>query len=277
MLAGHALKVETDSGAERETRVQSGTPCIFSHTGLGTPRSLMIEERFLPLEMRSMELDAVASVWRVQRRLRSSLRDRLQFGGPAVTPISSAYHPEDADLQAFIVGSNERCERWLLIQLAISFAPSEGPPLETATVHVNLSDDGEPSKTVAFSLLPLTSGTPYDETSTYTVSPSVNAGGLDISLGSAGKSIVHHGSQTFLVGGPEISATPTWTFMRTATQQLVGSWRLSMTVRAPQGRTGKISVDLEAKVAKRLGWTFKKKRIPLPVGDPTDSHGEVTF
>jgi hypothetical protein len=221
----------------------------------------MIEEQFPPLEVHPVEFPLAAGI------VASIPPERVLFGGPAVTAISSEYHPEDGDLHAFITGSHDR---WALVHMAITFPPTEGSPVERAKVQVNLSDDGDPSNTIAFSLLPLSSGMPYEETNSYTVSPNVTAGGTGISLGSVGKSVIHKGTDTFLVGGPELSAAPAWSFRHTKAQELVGSSRLSMTVRAPRGRSAKISVHLEAEIAASR-WTFWKiGRLPLVLLDPAD-------
>jgi hypothetical protein len=220
----------------------------------------MIEERFPPLDMHSVEFPLALGI------ADGLSLDRVQFGGPLVTAISSEYHPDDADLHAFMTGSDDR---WALVHMGITFRPSEGSRFKGARVQVNPSDDGDPSKTIAFSVLPLGSGMPYEESDSFTVSPSVKAGGLELALGSGGKSVVRKGIDTFLIGGAEGSAAPAWTFTPTKAQQLVGSSRLAMTVRVPRGRSAKLSVHLEAEIAERR-WTFLKTRTPLRLLDPAE-------
>jgi hypothetical protein len=234
----------------------------------------MIEEQFPSLEMRAVDLEAVPIGPRLRGALRPTLRERLLFGGPAVTQISSSYHPEDADLQAFIAGSDHR---WALAHLAVTFPSAEDQPLVFATVKVTLADDGDPPATIAFSLLPLSSGTAYKETRSYSVSPSVTAGGIGVTLGSVGKEKEVQGIDVFISGGGELTAAPAWTFTRTATQPLVGSSRLAMVVQVPPGRLGRISVDLEAEILERPAWKLRRQKIPLAADESADAHAEISF
>jgi hypothetical protein len=203
------------------------------------------------------------------------LKDRVRFGGPAVVGITKNYHPEDADLQAFIAGSSDR---WALVHLGVTFDPGD-PLLVGAKVKVHLSDDGNPQAVTAFSLLPLNTEDPYEETDSYSFGPNVTAGPVGISLGSVGKSTTHHGADTFAFGGPENSADPAWVYTPTPAHRLVGSSRMVMVVHLPLERAGKITVDLEAEVEQHGSpWNlFKKERVPLPVGAPGDAHFEVPF
>lgn len=233
----------------------------------------MIIENFPPLTMRDIELEEVRSAPRLRGKKLPTLMERLAFGGPELVQISSDYHPDDADLQAFIRGSQER---WVLAHLAVTFPPREGPSLESATVQVNLGDDGDPPGTIAFSILPVVAGTPYEETDTFTVSPNVTIGSaVGISLGSIGKQRVQHGEEAFLFGGPELSPRPAWHFKPTSTQELVGSTRLSMILRVPNGRIGKIGIDLSADVFK--GPRFRRRQVPLLPQGTSDSHFEASF
>jgi len=230
----------------------------------------MIEEEFPPLEMRAVDLEAVPIGPRIRGALRPTLRKRLLFGGPAVTQISSSYHPEDADLQAFIAGSDHR---WVLAHMAVTFPSAEDPQLAFAKVQLALADDGDPPATRAFSMLPLSSGTAYEETRSYSVGPNVTVGGTGVTLGSVGREREVHGIDVFISGGD-----PAWTFTRTATQTLVGSSRLAMVLQTPPGRVGRISVDLEAEIlARPRFWKLRKQKIPLVSDDPADAHAEIYF
>jgi hypothetical protein len=234
----------------------------------------MVEEAFPPLEMWAIDLDAVPTGPHFRSGPRPKLTERLTFGGPRVTAISNSYHPEDADLQAFIAGSHDR---WTLAHLAVTFPSADDPPLVSAKVQVHLADDGDPPATIAFSLLPLSSGTPFEETRSYTVSPSVTAGGISISLGSVGTQKEVHGTDVFISGGGELTAAPSWAFTPTATQPLVGSSRLVMILQTPPGRIGRISVDVEAEISERPDWKLRRQRIPLVSDDPADAHAEIAF
>lgn len=232
----------------------------------------MIVESFPALDMRDVELEQFPAPPRLRGPVLPSLSERLQLGGPVFVPISADYHADDADLQAFIRGSQER---WVLAHLAVTFPPRDGPPLESATVQVNLGDSGQPAATIAFSILPLASGTPYERTGSFTLSPNVTIGAAaGISLGSAGTQIVQHGQDSFVIGDGELSAHPAWHFQPTPTQPLAGSNRLSMIVQVPAGRTGTISVDLSAQV--RTG-TFRRRQVPLAPDAAADGHVEATF
>jgi len=236
-------------------------------------RCLMIIENFPPLTMSDVELEKVQTAPRLRGKKPPALMERLAFGGPELVQISTDYHPENADLQAFIRGSQER---WFLAHLAVAFPPREGPPLESATVQVNLADDGDPPATIAFSILPVVAGTPYEDTDTFTVSPNMTIGNVaGISLGSFGKQRVQHGEEAFVLGGPELSSRPAWHFRPTSTQELVGSTRLSMILRVPNGRIGKIGIDLSADVFK--GPRFRRRQVPLLRQGPSDGRYEASF
>jgi hypothetical protein len=219
--------------------------------------------------------------WRRERSLPTFLRlrrgnsvptlvERLRFGGPELVQITSDYHPEDAELQAFLRTTKER---WFLAHMALTFPVRKGPPLDSATVQVHLYDDGDPSQTIAFSILPLSAGKPYEKTRGFTIGPNVNGGVVGISLGSVSGAVTTHGTD-YLIGGPELSADPAWQFQPTPAQKLVGSTRLSMILRVPNGRTGKMSIDLSATI---LNGVFQRHQVPLRSRKSSDSFFERSF
>jgi hypothetical protein len=233
----------------------------------------MVVESFPPLAMRDVDLEEVGAAPRLRGKKLPTLMERLAFGGPELVQITSDYHPDDADLQAFIRGAQQR---WVLAHLALTFPPREGPPLKSATVQVNLDDDGDPPATIAFSILPVVEATPYEETETFTVSPNVTIGSaVGISLGSIGRQRVIHREAAFLLGGPELSPRPAWHFTPTLAQELVGSTRLSMILRVPNGRSAKISIDLSAEVLD--GPRFRRRQVPLQPEGTAEGHFEATF
>lgn len=202
----------------------------------------------------------------------SELRDRIEFGGPIVTPIDGSYRPGDEDLQAFIRGEAGR-RRFVLAHMSINFPPSYPPPLTRAGVHVSLDDDGHTGETIAYSIFPMHAGTAYDVTQGFSISPTLAVGPVSAALGSAGRSTTDHGTRDFVVGGPELSARPVWAFQRTPTQDLFGSTRLVMVIQVPAGRTGSLAVDLTAEVAQGR---FRKRQIPLPAAANANPRS-VTF
>lgn len=231
----------------------------------------MIIESFPAITMATVELEPANP--QLRGRKLPSLKDRLKFGGPLFARITTDYHPDDADLQAFLHGSQER---WVLAHLALGFPSSDGPPLATASVQVNLGDDGEPAETIAFSILPVAAGTPYEESEKFTINPHATVGHtVGISLGSFGRETVRRGQEVFLTGDGELTSRPAWHFKSTPTHKLAGSMRLSMILRVPNGRVGRISIDLSATVLD--GAPFRRRQVPLSPQGSSDGHYEESF
>jgi hypothetical protein len=196
----------------------------------------------------------------------------MVLGGPLFTAIDSNYHSEESDLQTFIRGSQDR---WVLAHMSIAFPDLERRPLKAATVQVNLRDEKGKPTPIAFSILPLTSSTPIEKTRKFSLMPNVQINGVvGISLGSIGQETTEHGSRAYIIGGPELVPNPKWEFRPTAAQELVGSSRLSMILKAPADLRGLLSVDLRAMI--RKNWSLKK-RVLLPAGDPGEAHVEAPF
>lgn len=196
------------------------------------------------------------------------LRERVEFGGPSVTPIDSRYRPDDVDLQAFIRGNADRL-RFVIAHMSVNFPPSQPPPLSRATVTVTLEDDVHSGETIAYSIFPTHAGTGYDVTRGFSISPTLTVGPVTAVPGSVSDSRVDHGTQDFVVGGPELSANPSWNFKPTPAQELVGSTRLIMIIQIPKERVGTLSVDLAAEVEHGR---FRKRRIPLPTASGANPH-----
>jgi len=220
-------------------------------------------EPFPPLAFRPVDLDPEGVDFVVRGSEAPKLRDRVEFGGPLVTPIDASYRPEDADLQAFVRGQAGKL-RFALAHLSINFPVSYPPPLTAASVQVTLADDGDTGQTVAYSLFPTHAGPGYDVTKGFTISPKLTVGPVGVELGDIDGSKAAHGTMDFVTGGPELSAHPAWTFGRVTGQDLRGATRLVMIIQVPVGRTGTLSVDLSAEV--EMG-RFRKCRIPLPGAD----------
>jgi hypothetical protein len=188
------------------------------------------------------------------------LKDRVEFGGPLVTPIDETYRADDADLQAFVKGLANRW-RFVLAHMSVNFPPSQPPALSQASVQVSLEDNGNTGETLAYSLFPIHAGTNYDITRGFSISPTLTVGPVSAGLGSADRSIHDSGTRDFVMAGPELSAHPAWIFQPTPVQELVGSTRLVMVIQVPVSRTGTLRVDLHAQVNMRR---FRIHQIPLP-------------
>ncbi len=193
----------------------------------------------------------------------ANLKGRVEFGGPVVAPIDEHYNPGDADLQAFIRGRADHL-RFLIAHMSVSFPMSLPPPLSRAAVQVALDDDANTGETIAYSLFPTHAGTSYDLTRGFSISPTLTVGPVTVGLGSVSSSTADHGTRDFVVGGPELSSHPSWSFQPTPTQELTGATRLVMVIQIPKERTGTLSVDLTAEVEQGR---FRKRRIPLPAAD----------
>ena len=220
----------------------------------------MAIEVFPPLPRAAIALEPEAVAVVVRGSGAPELKDRVEFGGPLVTPIDERYHPDDADLQAFIRGNADRL-RFLIAHMSVNFPASYPPPLSRAAVRVALDDDGNTGETIAYSLFPTHAGTSYDITRGFSISPTLTVGPVTAAPGSVSSSNVDHGTRDFVVGGPELSAHPSWTFQLTPAQELAGATRLVMVIQIPKGRSGTLSVDLTAEVEQGR---FRKNRIPLP-------------
>jgi hypothetical protein len=215
----------------------------------------MITETFPNLTERGLDLEPAG------RRFRGAspppLRDRVQLGGPQFVSIDERYHPDDADLQAFL---RDTRHRWVLAHLSLTFPFADGPEISTAELQAHLSDDGPQPETIAFSLLPTRAESNHQQTREFTLAPKVDVAGIGgIELGSIGTTSVQASGDAFLSGGPELSPTPRWQFKRTATQRIEGTTRLSMIIQIPRQRVGAMTIDLAATVTTR----FRRRQVPL--------------
>jgi hypothetical protein len=217
-------------------------------------------ESFPSLPWAAVALDPEGIEYALRGPSAPELKDRVEFGGPLVTPVDKDYRPSDDDLQAFIRGQADSW-RFVLAHMSINFPPSYPPPLTRASVQVSLADDAKTGHTVAYSLFPTHAGTSYDVTQGFSISPTLTVGPVTAAPGSIGKSTADHGTRDFVVGGPELSAHPAWNFQRTPVQELLGSTRLIMVIQVPVERTGVLTVDLTAEVEQGR---FRKRQIPLP-------------
>jgi hypothetical protein len=192
-----------------------------------------------------------------------TLSDRVEFGGPLVVPVDSAYRPEDSDLQAFLK-AQAKSFRFALAEMSVNF-PFGDPPLATASVEVDLADDAATGQTFAYSILPTNLTSPKDATRGFTLQPNVTVLGTGGSMGGPSWSTTDHGTRAYMIGGPELSPHPAWMFQRSSAQDIEGSIRLVMVIQVPAGRTGSLTVSLQASLHKRL--RFFKRQIPLPGAD----------
>ena len=206
-------------------------------------------------------------------RAKETLSDRVEFGGPLVVPVDSTYRPEDPDLQAFLKAQAPRF-RFALAQMSVKF-PFGDPPLATASVEVDLVDDNETGQTSAYSILPTNLTSPKEETRGFTLQPNLTVAGTGGTVGGPSWSTTYHGTRAYMIGGPELSPHPAWMFQRSPAQDIEGSTRLIMVIQVPAGRTGSLTVSLQASLYKtRL--RFFKRRIPLP-GASAANPAVVTF
>ena len=193
------------------------------------------------------------------------LKDRIEFGGPLVTPIDSSY-PGDADLRTFVRGFESKL-RFFLVHMSVNFPPSYPPPLTRASVQVTLADDVGGDEAIAYSLFPTRLGTAYEVSKGFALSPTLTVGPVGGGLGSVTRGTMEHGTRDFVVGGPELSPHPAWIFQPTSAQALVGSTRLVMIIQLPVARKGTLAVSLSAEVEQGR---FRKRRIPLPGASDVD-------
>ena len=200
------------------------------------------------------------------------LTGRVEFGGPLVVPVDNTYHPEDADLQAF-VKAQAGSLRFVLAVMSVNF-PFGSPPLATASVEVELADDAATGQTLAHTVFPANLGSAKDVTRSFELKPNLTVAGVGGALGGPGWSTVDHGNQAYLIGGPELSSQPAWMFRRTPAQEIEGPTRLVMVVQIPLGRVGSLSVSLQASFEKRF--RFAKRQIRLP-GAVDPNPAVITF
>lgn len=223
----------------------------------------MLEAAFPALPTASFELAPAAVEREVRGPEASSLKDRLEFGGPSVVPIDESYGGgKDEDLKAFVRGLEARWH-FFLVHMSVNFPPGLDPPLCRASVQVALSDD-QGGDTIAYSIFPTRLGTPYDVSKGYTLSPNLTIGPVGGGLGSLSGGTTDHGTRDYVLGGPELASHPTWIFQQTPVHELAGSTRLVMVVQKPVGRNASLEVDLGADVEEGRLWRFFKRRIALP-------------
>jgi hypothetical protein len=201
------------------------------------------------------------------------LTGRVQFGSPQIVPIDESYQPEDTDLQAF-VKAQAGSVRFALAHMSVHF-PFGKPPLVAASVEVDLADDAGTGRTLAYSIFPTNLGYAKDVTHGFKLEPNLTIAGTGGSIGGINKKTVEHGTQDYLIGGPELSPHPAWMFRRTRAQAIEGSTRLIMVIEVPVGCIGSLSVSLQASVEKRK-FRFIKRHIPLSGADQANP-ALVTF
>lgn len=172
---------------------------------------------------------------------------RLRFGGPFITEIDKSFHPEDADLQAFLSAKSQQY-RWFLAHMAVTILKGDGPRLESAKVNVTLSDDGTPTGTIAYSVHPEAVEAPTRQAPTFTLNPTA----AGISVGSVTLQPVRR-KKIFLASSGVLSTNVSWTFTRLRSQPLEqSSTRLVMVISAPsQTKARSLSVSFSGMV--RIG------------------------
>ena len=207
-----------------------------------------------------------------QVRGQEVLTGRVRFGGPVVVPIDGTYHPENAELQAYLKAKAGSL-RFALTLMSVTF-PFGVPPLVTASVEVSLRDDTETGQTLAYSVFPVNKTSARDVSHGFTLQPDLTIFGTGGSIGGVTNSTVEHGTSAYLIGGPELSPCPAWRFRRTDAQDIEGTTGLVMVVQVPAGRTGSLSVSLLASIEERF--RFAKRSVPLDCADPA-SPAVITF
>jgi hypothetical protein len=194
-----------------------------------------------------------------QVRAQETLTGRVEFGGPVVAPVDGTYHPEDAELQAYLK-SQARSLRFVLALMSVNF-PFGAPPLVAASVEVSLWDDSGTDHALAYSVFPSSVAQAKEVSHGFALQPNLTIAGTGGTLGGPTRNTVDHGTEAYLIGGPELTSRPAWRFRRTKAQDIVGPTRLIMVVQVPAGRTGSLSVSLAASIDKRFG--FSKRPVPL--------------
>jgi hypothetical protein len=219
-------------------------------------------ETYPSLDMSLVDLDPPTVDVVLRAADAGQLKDRVEFGGPRLTPIDEQYKPDDADLQAFIRGQKDL--RFVLAHMSINFPFSRGPALVSAAVAVSLDDSAQSGDTIAWSLFPTHAGNSREVNQGWSLSPSATVGPVTAALGSISRTTTDHVTVDFVTGGPELSAHPSWQFRPTANEELTGSTRLIMVIQLPKESVGSLRVSLGANVEEGR---FFKKNIPLPGAD----------
>ena len=223
----------------------------------------MIVEQFPPLTRAAVALAPDGIGGQVRREDAPDLKDRVEFGGPLVTTIDERYHPEDADLQAFIRGQADRV-RFLIAHMSSHFPRSFPPPLAEASVEVVLEDDTNSGQTVAYSLFPTRAGTSYDLSRLYvlatlTVGPVTAPAWVRRTPESWTTAL-----ETSCWAGPSCRPTRHGSFQPTPVQELVGPTRLIMIIQTPKASKGSLSVT----------WPFSdRSRLVAEAADPAAGGG----
>jgi hypothetical protein len=207
-----------------------------------------------------------------QVRGRETLTGRVRFGGPVVAPIDGTYHPEDAELQAYLKAQAGSL-RFVLALMSVTF-PFGVPPLITASVEVDLRDDTGTGQTLAYSVFPANATSAKEVTRGFTLQPDLTILGTGGSAGGLTNSTTEQGTKSYLIGGPSLSPSPAWAFRRTQAQDIEGTTGLVMVVQVPVARTGSLSVSLLASIEERF--RFGKRQVPLDGADAA-SPAVITF
>ncbi|MEV4516107.1 hypothetical protein AB0K00_44995 [Dactylosporangium sp. NPDC049525] len=187
---------------------------------------------------------------------------RLFLGGPLAVPLTAATVGEDRDLRAFVEQDGEQ-HRYHLVHLAFTAtAGPDEPPLQSAELHLRLSNDAGVAPAVAWSMAPERVVDPAQLTTKYALGPKLGLLGVDATLGSVERTTASPSSQVFLEALRLLRSDPAWRFQRTPGLAIDGSWRLVLVVRAPRGVTTHLSVTARATVRRGRLFGFRTPDLP---------------
>jgi hypothetical protein len=227
------------------------------------------------LEWRPVELPETHAVFRGPAG--GALTDRLRFGGPVAVPLDVDDVHDDPDLVTFIAKQSGTA-RYTLLHCGLSFHRSQGEPeLATAAVQLSFHVDGvgDGERPIAWSLAPMAAGTAVETTSSFSLGPDAKILGASIKLGTVGRESTRHREDVFLQATGLLTSEPGWEFTRTPANELSGSHRLVMVIRAAATSRARAVVTLSASV--RAGAWPRRFRRSAPLDGGTEADLAVVF
>jgi hypothetical protein len=179
---------------------------------------------------------------------RSALRTRRVSVGE---PHAMQLFPNDLSdgtAAEFLRQQAQSADFWLL-NMAISFYPDRGEPIDSAAIGLLLTHDGPDSSppAIAWSIWPTELLAPSSQTNTVTVTAKLGFIQPQIQ-----QTTTRDRGGSFLLGLGEGQSDPEWRFRRSSGHEVEGIQRLAAIIRAPRGAQVTAAVTIAACIHRRL-------------------------
>ena len=183
----------------------------------------------------------------------------IEITQPLVTPVTKALVAGDPELAAFWE-AEKRSFRYDYVMFRCTLIPAEGMPFEKAWLEVQLAPEAADKGPIAYSMAP-------DKIVDVKSLKDTAKIGADLKFLKAamGTEEGREVGEYVLRAWREQSATPYWSFNKTESTALTGTFRFHLIIRAPIEVDGSGRLTAKAVVAQRSFFIFKGE---APAGEP---------